>query len=350
MGHNMADVVRLRSRPCVSGQKYIERRRQEEQDRRKDILAAITIQTWLRGLRVRAYMRYLHDAATTIQRHWRGFFQRKSFHVLLRNALHTRNMEFYNCKAFNIQKIWRGYYVRKYVHNYYARKIYLETLMVANQITRIQLKEIVGSKACEWDRRFRESDEQRMDRLACRTHYLVSTRQIPGIYNSPFLKEPMDMERRLIEARPRINAERFLISARNSTRDWTEMSYQKPCSIPHIRAKKPQGPFLEQSQIWRHRLKPLEPTLRVATSFTSAEEAALEQKREEWRTRVIDDAFLPFANHRKNKKYEPLLQTSCAFGSIDYGTHHFRDTDTTKNISKKALAYTWKLEDGRRSK
>ena len=32
--------------------------RQEEQDRRKDILAAITIQTWFRGLRVRAYVRW----------------------------------------------------------------------------------------------------------------------------------------------------------------------------------------------------------------------------------------------------------------------------------------------------
>uniref|UniRef100_UPI00358F2196 spermatogenesis-associated protein 17 n=1 Tax=Myxine glutinosa TaxID=7769 RepID=UPI00358F2196 len=243
-----------------------------------------------------------------------------------------------NPTLWQIQKIWRGYYIRNYVHNYYARKSYLETLVVTNQITRIQLKEIVDSQAREQDQRFRESEERRMDRLACRTHYLVSTRHIPGIYNSPFFKEPMAMERRLIEARPPINAKRSLIPARNSTPGRSALSFQKPCSMLHIAAKKPQGPFREQSHVWRQRLKPLEPTLRVATSFTSAEEAALEQRREEWRTRVIDDAFLPFANHRKNKKYEPLLQTSCTFGPIDDGTHHFRDTEPSKNISKKVIS------------
>lgn len=35
-----------------------------------------------------------------------------------------------------IQKLWRGVYVRKYIHNFYARKNYLDGVSRINEVVR----------------------------------------------------------------------------------------------------------------------------------------------------------------------------------------------------------------------
>lgn len=35
-----------------------------------------------------------------------------------------------------IQRVWRGFYVRKYIHNFYARKNYLEGVVIKNELVR----------------------------------------------------------------------------------------------------------------------------------------------------------------------------------------------------------------------
>lgn len=50
-----------------------------------------------------------------------------------------------------------------------------------------------------------------------------------------------------------------------------------------------QGPFRDPSEVQKQRYKPLQPTLRVATSYTSTEEARAAMKAREWIMRVNDN-------------------------------------------------------------
>ena len=50
-----------------------------------------------------------------------------------------------------------------------------------------------------------------------------------------------------------------------------------------------QGPFREPEEVQKQRYKAFQPTLRVATSFTSLEDARERMKAEEWLTRLNDD-------------------------------------------------------------
>ncbi len=46
------------------------------QERSKEYNAALCIQRWFRGCRVRAYLKHLHDNAIIIQSHYRGYLGR----------------------------------------------------------------------------------------------------------------------------------------------------------------------------------------------------------------------------------------------------------------------------------
>lgn len=49
------------------------------------------------------------------------------------------------------------------------------------------------------------------------------------------------------------------------------------------------GPFRESDDVQRQRYKTFQPSLRVATSFTSLEDARDKMKADEWVTRLNDD-------------------------------------------------------------
>lgn len=104
-----------------------------------------------------------------------------------------------------IQKIWRGYYVRKYVLNYYSRKRYLFGLEQKNEQIRysrdrFSCKMIFSFSSSAQLNEYREYLEQKqveqqrqaninkLEDEAKRTHYLVSTKAVPGIYNSKYLE------------------------------------------------------------------------------------------------------------------------------------------------------------------
>ena len=49
-----------------------------------------------------------------------------------------------------------------------------------------------------------------------------------------------------------------------------------------------QGPFRDPAEVWQQRVCVPEPTLRVQTSPRDLERAQEEQRREEWRNRLVD--------------------------------------------------------------
>ncbi|KAI4894122.1 hypothetical protein NFI96_028743, partial [Prochilodus magdalenae] len=377
----MARLVKLCSGIDQITEAYFIRNRIAEEHRQRENSAAVKIQSWFRGCQVRAYLSHMHRKATMIQQTWRGFKAREHFRQRVKTAYFLMKMNFYNkmavklehphtapadgavgveveghqafwtcdtkpfilvlttvpphtgslgvstkTKAGLIQKRWRGYYVRKYVHNYYARKRYLEALTQKNEQVRRELEELAEHQRKERERVALEREEQEKYIQAQRLHFLLSTKQCPGVFNSPFHPEPDEMELRLRRVKP--------LRTRSAPKEsWP--TNQPSSSFLHSKErlppihKAPQGPFRPAVEVQQQRYRPLEPSLRVATSITALEEAREELRRQEWRTRLIDHPFLPFSK-TPNKKYEPLLHTDSPYQRKEYGTKHFREENRSQ--------------------
>uniref|UniRef100_A0A8C2B2I7 Spermatogenesis associated 17 n=1 Tax=Cyprinus carpio TaxID=7962 RepID=A0A8C2B2I7_CYPCA len=258
-----------------------------EENRQKENEAAVRIQSWFRGCQVRAYLSHLHKNATSIQKIWHGLTARALFR-----------------QRVKIQQRWRGYYVRKYVHDYYARKRYLEGLTRKNKHIRRDLEEVAELQWKERERITLEKQEKEKNIQAQRLHFLLSTKQCLGVFNSPFRTEPDETELRLRKVRPLlVRSAPKERKTPNITPDLNNLMPNRE-RLPPIH-KKPQGPFRPALEVQQQRHRPLEPSLHVITSITALEEAREELKRQEWRTR--------------------LMHTSTPFEQVAFGTKHFRE-------------------------
>lgn len=70
-------------------------------------------QAWFRGIATRNHLRMLHECATVVQRHWRGYHARIFFNRYLVERVHQMWQDHYNSMATRIQANWRGYWTRK---------------------------------------------------------------------------------------------------------------------------------------------------------------------------------------------------------------------------------------------
>ncbi|KAJ1157600.1 hypothetical protein NDU88_010305 [Pleurodeles waltl] len=335
----MASFVRLQSRSGEMREEYYQRNRVAEEHRIKEHNAAVKIQSWFRGCQVRAYIRYLHKLMTIIQKWWRGFLARRVFRQVVQTALSVMKMNFYNAMAVRIQRRWRGFYVRKHIHNFYALKKYLEGVDMKNQIVRKELEEFAAMKEMERHKKYLEEEERKKNDQARRMHHLLSTVQRPGVFNSPYRQFPDPMEIRIQTARP--------MSPKGSKK---RDDYQRAVTfsgyasvipalkpLPPICSKKPQGPFRDTAEVLHQRYKPLEPTLRVATSINCLEEAREELRREEWQKRIQDKDFIKVCLSHKNKQYEPSIHSATDYRPNPFGTLHFREERQEKWQSYKVL-------------
>lgn len=281
----------------------------------------LKIQAWFRAGRVRAYMKHLNKCATNIQSRWRGYLGRKYYRQLLKERVFVMKLNHYNCMATKVQKVWRGYYTRRYISNYYSRKRYLQGLMIKNEIVRNQLAEHAEQQE---EQKFREEFQEAREREeaeARRKHFLLSTHVQPGIYNSPFLLGPSQMELRLRAVKPEGLKTRS-VSGRIFDPGWRRYDLPQHEPLPPLQPK-PQGPFREAESVQKQRYKPFQPSLRVNTDFYSLEKARQAMKEEEWVTRINDDIFLPCKS--KSYPYNALLHTTSQYGHLPYGHHHFRE-------------------------
>ncbi|XP_067901162.1 spermatogenesis-associated protein 17 isoform X3 [Heterodontus francisci] len=289
----MATLAALKMHLQGLNEEYCRRNWITEENRLREHCAAVKIQSCYRGFKTRAHLRYLQKIAIVIQKTWRGYRSRVHFRTMVQRAYFIMKMNFYNEMAVRIQKRWRGYYVRKCIHNYYDMKKYFKGLSMKNQIIRKELEEYEETKKKEREKKAVEEEERRKHYQARKMHYLLSTEQLPGIYNSPCRLCPDEMEYRLQQVRP-------LTPNTSQKEEATEGLVDPsipdvPCTfppvglLPTVGKNKPQGPFRDTAEVLQQRYKPFEPTLRVATSITSEKEAREEMKREEWRNRVHDD-------------------------------------------------------------
>lgn len=326
-------MVRLLAETDTIVEATYQRKNDAEAEREREYVSAVKVQAWFRGTRVRSYMKHMNDSATEVQRRWRGFLGRKFFRLYVKNYVLVMKLNFYNASATKVQKIWRGYYVRKYVFNYYSRKRYLEALVIKNDIIRSELAEYSEQQTQNRRRQQEAEDKRKSEQMARKFHYLISTNVIPGVFNSPFLPYPSEMEYQLKTVKP-LKHKKTAVKENPYDPTWQSYGHElpRPQQLPPIQDK-PQGPFREPAEVQEQRYKPFQPTLRVATSYTSLEEAREKMKAEEWVTRLNDDIFVPFT--RREHKYEPLLHTTAKYGHLPYGTKFFRHETLDRHVTNK---------------
>ncbi|XP_042538027.1 spermatogenesis-associated protein 17 [Dipodomys spectabilis] len=337
----MATLARLQARSSFIGNQYYFRNSIVNDFRKWENDAAVKIQSWFRGCQVRAYIRYLHRIATIIQKWWRGYLGRKQFQVLVELANYTMKMDHYNTMAVEIQRRWRGFRIRKYCFNYFYLKAYLKAISETNDTIREALEEFAEMKEQEERKAAIEKEEKKRNYQARKMHYLLSTKQIPGIYKSPFKKEPDPWELRLQKAKPLQHRPPRVKYNKHTTNldEWLECtsarSFPRAVCLPPINRKLYQGPFRDINEVLEQRYKPLEPTLRVAEPINQLNLAREELKRQEQLLNVNDNMFLPFSCYHKKEKYIPLIHSSSKYHPDSPDEHQFRSENPKKWISNK---------------
>ncbi|XP_037679623.1 spermatogenesis-associated protein 17 isoform X1 [Choloepus didactylus] len=336
----MATLARLQGRASIIENQYYFRNSIVDKFRKRENNAAIKIQSWFRGCQVRAYIRYLSKRITIIQKWWRGYIGRKKYQLLVKIAYYTMKMNLYNTMAVRIQRRWRGYRIRKYCFNYFYLKEYLRAVSETNDAIREALEEFAEMKEREEKKADLEREEKKRDYQARKMHYLLSTKQIPGIYNSPFRKEPDPWELRLQKAKPLTHhipkvKQKHTINLDNWLACTSTRSFPRSEILPPINRKQCQGPFRDIAEVLQQRYKPLEPTLRVAEPINMLKEVREEFRRDERTRNINDNMFLPFSSYHKNKNYLPLMHSSSKYGPDSCGYQRFRDENPKKWISGK---------------
>ncbi|XP_066109609.1 spermatogenesis-associated protein 17 [Saccopteryx bilineata] len=336
----MATLARLQTRSMIIKHQYYYRNTVVDLFRKQEYDAAVKIQSWFRGCQVRAYIRYLFRTATIIQKWWRSYLGRQHYRLVVKLAYYTMKMNIYNAMAVRIQRRWRGYWIRKYCSNYFYLKSYLRTVSETNDAVREALDEYAEMKEREDKKAELEREEKKRDYQARKMHYLLSTKQIPGIYNSPFRKDPDPWELQLRKAKP-LTHPRPPVTLKHpvSLCSWLACTRARSVSrahvLPPIDRKQCQGPFRNIAEVLEQRYKPLEPTLRVAEPIHELKDAREEFRKQEKAKNIHDNMFLPFSSFHKNKKYTPSLHLSTKYGSNSYGCKHFRDENPEKWICGK---------------
>lgn len=331
-----------------------------EENRYREHHAAVRVQSWVRGIETRQYIRHLSKSATLIQKRWRGFTVRKSFRDFLKERVYEMRLQNYNVMANLIQKTWRGYFSRKYVYNYYSRREYLMGILHQNAQFKKEMEEYLKEKQDEYERQSQLKHLENEKLWAAKHHHLKSTYVQPSIYNSPFLKEALPQEYLLGGVKYPLDSKSCSNMKRRKIRnpqlmstddndypfDPTFRSYDGEKEkhalqerLPPINdtttTVQPNGPFKAREEVIQQRYKPFNPSLRVETDFYSLEEARQLLKRDEWCKRLYDDIFMPVKV--RPPSYEPMLIGKCTYTRNicgypeQYGTMHFREVDVTKH-------------------
>ncbi|XP_044058727.1 spermatogenesis-associated protein 17 isoform X2 [Siniperca chuatsi] len=287
----MAELLKIKSEVEEFQKEFFYRNSQAEENRQKENQAATRIQSWFRACKVRAYLSHLHKKAIIIQKIWRGFTARARFRQMVKAAYFIMKMNFYEEMAVRIQRRWRGFFVRKYIHNFYARKSYLEGLSRKNELVRRELDELEKLQKRERDCLEMVKEQTAMVYQAHRLHHLLSTKQCPGVFNSPFRPAPHEMEQLLRQVKyqaptrlaprgracflvmPGPTAPSFPGTLGSPWMKTTRTCYSSRPILPPISSKKQQGLFREPGEVWEQRVRCPDLTLRLQTSYANLEEA-----------------------------------------------------------------------------
>lgn len=318
----MAKVINLQMQVSDIFEDIYESYRIADQFRDIEYNAAVKIQAWYRRIRVKAYLKHLNAAAALVQRYYRGWKGRQRYRETLDKRVREMRKNFFDQKATICQKIWRGYFSRKYIFNYYKRKAYLIAIQHKNEAVLNELKEYKEYTDRQADEKRNIEKYRKMEEKAKREHYLISTKQISGVYNSPYKPAPAEMEylMRTVKLDPAQNHDHYVRSLKANKFEMISL----PEGLPPL-VNKPQGPFREPVDVRKQRYRPFSPSLRCEHNFESVTVARKEMKDKEWTERLHDEIFVPIDRSVDKKPYLPMMLTTSKYGHLKYGTEKFRD-------------------------
>ncbi|XP_077269436.1 spermatogenesis-associated protein 17 [Temnothorax americanus] len=111
-----------------------------ESSRLVHFIAARKIQAWFRGIITRNHVRKLHENATVLQRHWRGYHAKMFINQYLAERVRQMWQHHYNNMATRIQAVWRGYWSRKTQINFLQLQQWLRNVYTKNNETLENMK------------------------------------------------------------------------------------------------------------------------------------------------------------------------------------------------------------------
>lgn len=165
----------------------------QERDESFDIElgSAEKVQRAFRGQRVRKDIAKKKKACNVLARVRRGYVGRQKSKSARQEKKDQENMARFHYYAILTQKHFRGFYSRRYYHDFYARKTYILAIAEKGERLREELQLRLEEQCVENQRAEDEKRRAEFHKVSQNLHHLLSTKQTPGIYNSPYLAEPI---------------------------------------------------------------------------------------------------------------------------------------------------------------
>ncbi|KAH8869208.1 Spermatogenesis-associated protein 17 [Schistosoma japonicum] len=212
-------------------------------------------------IKLKETYRLLEKCTIIIQKTWRGYLGRKYYRRKLSEVVIECRHNKFSRAAAKIQSAWKGYLTRKYVFNFYSLR-----------------QELI-------------KDEKSMNTKKKKKKKKTKTNDIEN-------------------------------KTKSSIEQKSELSSYQSNKVINDLPKKIKGPFKPPDEVKKWMNTPLNLSLRVSTDYFSLEKAQQSWKSEEWNNRLHDNYF--YTGQPSSLPYEGLLWTKSVYGSIPYGTKHFR--------------------------
>jgi len=150
--------------------------------------SAQKIQQMFRGQKVRAYITTQRLAACVISRIFRGHMGRRNASKESRGKMRKERMAVFHYHALLVQKYFRGFYSRRYYHDFFARKAYIQSVVVKSNALREKLASQLEQQRREEEEKQAAENHEEFKKVTQNLHHLVSTSATPGIYKSPYMQ------------------------------------------------------------------------------------------------------------------------------------------------------------------
>lgn len=146
--------------------------------------AAITIQRHWRGYSDRRYLAQLHAHATSIQRMFRGFLARRRVERVRAERRSQVEVAYYASAAVLIQRVYRGHHSRTHYADYYRRRLYIQHVTEAGQQVARDMRSYQQQRSQQLRTAQQQQFEAAVSHITRHTHHLLSTATQPSIWRS----------------------------------------------------------------------------------------------------------------------------------------------------------------------
>lgn len=136
-----------------------------------------------------------------------------------------RALKLWTAMATVIQRSFRGFHSRRYKHSYYERQAYLRSVAAKEEKVRELSEQLAESTYQEREQLRHETEQAEFSTLAKDLHHLVSTSNIPGVFNSPYNVEPLRAFGAPVEAQIKTTFQRSQFLQRHMQRSLGKQRY-----------------------------------------------------------------------------------------------------------------------------